>query len=86
MTIWLALTSFFVSFIGFGIRSLHTKNVAGNHYKMAALSALVLLSAEAVNFSFVARYGLIVIIPAGAGAALGVIVSMWLHNYFVRNK
>ncbi len=79
-------TAFFVSLVAVGLRGLQHKNVAGDHYRMIALTCYLIVLGDALTVLFVVHQGIWITIPAGTGAAIGMVTTTYLHNLWSRKK
>lgn len=74
------LLIFAVSFTRIALRGFQTKNIHGNHYRTAFCLSWFMTATEIFVVSAIAIDGWACFFPVALGGALGVIVSMWLHN------
>lgn len=79
--IWMA---FVVALIGIGMRGFQHKNVIGSHYKLIGSFAYLIVLMEGVSVLFIVKGGLWITIPAGIGAAIGMMSSTYIHDRWVR--
>lgn len=85
--IWLQMfLGFIASMIGIGFRAFQTKNMAGNHKRLAAFTCYLIAAADIGSISLIAHNGWIMWLPIGTGGAIGVVTSMTLHDKFVKPK
>lgn len=79
-------TAFVVSLIGIGMRGFQHKNVVGSHYKLIAVCSYLIIFCDALTALFVVKVGILITIPAGTGAAIGMVLSTWLHDTYIKRK
>jgi hypothetical protein len=80
------LSAFVVSLIGVGMRGFQHKNVVGSHYKLIAACSYLIVICDALAALFVVKVGILCTIPAGTGAAIGMVTSTWLHDTYIRKS
>lgn len=80
------LISFLVSLIGVGMRGFQHKNVIGSHYKLIAVCSYLIVIGDALTALFVVKVGILVTIPAGTGAAIGMVLSTWIHDTYIKER
>jgi hypothetical protein len=84
---WLQmLLGFIASMIGVGFRAFQTKNMMGNHKRLAAFTCYLIAGADIGSITLIAHNGWSMWLPLGTGAAIGVVASMTLHDKFVKPK
>ena len=75
-----------VSFITVGLKGFQHKNVIGGHLKMVVVTSYCHAVCDVVLVGLVVKSGLDVAIAVGTGAALGMLVSILLHDRFLNPK
>lgn len=80
------LVAFCVSFLAVGLKGFQHKNVIGNHYKLTFVTSLLMQCGEVTSVGLIVKNAWTVAIPLGLGASLGMVVSMFLHDRFVKGK
>lgn len=85
--LWLELVlGFFSSFAFIALRTVQTKNVAGDHERLAVVTSYLMTASEFISFGLFLRNGWIMFLPCGTGAAAGVVCAMRLHRRFVKPR
>lgn len=78
--------SFTVTFIAVFLKGFQHKNVIGGHLKMVAVTSYAMAFFEVVAVSLVVKQGVSIAWSAGTGAALGMVVSILLHDKLFGKK
>lgn len=87
MVSWYILaSSLAASFIAVGLRGFQQKNVQGNHYKLVFLTSYGIAAGDVVSIGFIAKFGWIMAFTTGTGAALGMVLAMWMHDRYVGQR
>ncbi len=86
LSLYVVLTSMLASFVAVGLRGFQQKNVQGDHYKLVWFTSYGICIGDAVSIGYIAKFGLIMALPAGTGAATGMVLAMWLHNRYVTKR
>jgi hypothetical protein len=86
ITWYIAISSVLASFVSVGLRGFQQKNVQGNHYRLVFVTSYGIVAGDVVTIGFAAKYGWIMALPAGTGAAMGMVMAMWLHNRYIGSK
>jgi len=68
------------------MRGLQQQNVIHGNYKMAATMPFLIAIGEVASVLFVVNNGWASIPFVGAGGAFGIVLSMWTHRKFRRDK
>ena len=79
-------TALSVSFVSVFLKGFQHKNVNGNHYRLVALFSYIMATMDVIMIGLISKNGFEVAIPCGTGATLGIVISMYLHNRFVKPK
>lgn len=77
---------FAVALCTVGLKGFQHKNVQHNHYKLVGVTSFLMAVGDVASVGLIIHNGWWSIIPAGAGAAIGMLGSMWLHERLVRPK
>lgn len=85
-SVWQCWLAFLVSLIGVGMRGFQHKNVIGSHYRLIAACSYLIVICDALTASFAVKVSIWLTIPAGTGAAIGMVFTCWLHDTYVKNK
>ena len=80
------LIQFVVVFAMVALKGFQYKNIQGNHYKLVAATSFLMAASEVIAVGLIVTNGGWSILPAGAGATLGIVSSMWAHDRLVKNK
>lgn len=85
--LWLELAlGFSSSFLFIGLRTVQTKNIAGDHERLAFVTSYFMTATEFISVGLFIRNGWIMFTPTATGAALGIVCAMKLHKRFVKPK
>lgn len=79
-----SIASFASTFCMLFLKGLQYQNIVGGHYKATFLVAFALVSAEVLLFALVATHGLVTLVPASLGGAIGSVLSMYVHRKYMR--
>lgn len=71
------------SFVSVGLKGFQHKNVIGDHYKLVFVTSYLMSAIDVLLIGLIVKGGLVMAIPAGTGAACGMMTAMWLHRKFV---
>lgn len=82
----LYLASFLVSFTYIFLKGWQHKCVIGNHFRSAGAIAFIMGAMEVVSVSVIVKGGWGMAITMGAGAALGIVSAMKLHDRMYGSK
>ncbi len=80
---WLACVASFVSVF---LKGFQHKNVIGGHYRLVFFTSYAMAVTDVVVVGIIVKGGWAVAIPSGTGAALGMVLSMYLHDRFISGK
>lgn len=84
---WYVLAmSLVASFVSVGLRGFQQKNVQGNHYKLVFFTSYGIAIGDVATIGFIAKYGWIMAATTGTGAAIGMVLAMWMHDRFVGQR
>lgn len=75
-----------VSFASVFIKGFQHKNIAGNHYKLVFFTSYAMAISDVLLVGLIAKNGWAIAFPCGTGAAFGIVLSMYIHNRFVKPK
>lgn len=78
--------SIVASFLTVFFKGLQYKNVNGGHYKLVFINSYLMSAAEVLTITLVVKGGWAIAITSGIGGSVGMILSMWLHDKFVRKR
>jgi hypothetical protein len=78
--------SFVVTFVTVFLKGFQHKNVIGGHLKMIALTSYAMAFFDVIAVSVIVKQGMSVAWSAGTGAALGMLVSVLLHDKIFGKK
>lgn len=71
------------TFVTIFLRGFQHKNVIGNHYKLVFVTSYLIAVGDVLSVGWILKGGWGLMIPCGTGAALGMVLSMWVHKRFV---
>ena len=77
------LIQFLVALCTVALKGFQYKNVQGNHYKLVGITSFLMAAGDVASVGLIVSNGWWSIIPAGAGAALGMLSSMFLHERYL---
>lgn len=80
------IVGFAVSVLSMGMRVLQTKNVTGQHYKLAVVTSWGLSVLYAANVFLLVDHGWWMVIPTGMGSSLGGVLAMYFHDKYIGKK
>jgi hypothetical protein len=83
--IWFLLLSVLTSFVSAFVKNFQTKNVAGDHKKLAFVTAYAYAALDVATVALIIRGGWIIALTSGTGAAFGVIAAMHVHGKVVKS-
>lgn len=75
--------AFITTLISVGLKGFQHKNVIGNHYRLVFITSYLMAVADVLIIGIIVRGGWIICFASGSGAAIGMIISIWLHNKYV---
>ena len=78
--------SFALTFVSVFLKGLQYKNVIGGHLRMVAVTAYAMAFMDVVSVALVVHGGWTLALSAGAGASLGMITSIKLHDSIFKRK
>lgn len=82
----LYLGSIAASFLTVFLKGLQYKNVNGGHYRLVFINSYFMSAAEVLTITLVVKGGWVIAITSGIGGSIGMILSMWLHDKFIRRS
>jgi hypothetical protein len=74
------------SFLTVFFKGLQYKNVNGGHYKLVFINSYFMNAADVLTITLVVKGGWAIAITSGIGGSIGMILSMWLHDRFIRKS
>ncbi len=74
------------SFLTVFLKGLQHKNVNGGYYKLVFINTYFMAAAEVLTVTLVVKGGWYIAITSGIGGSVGMILSMWLHDRFIKRK
>ncbi len=80
------ILAFAVSFVSVFLKGFQHKNVIGNHYRLVAVTSYAMAVSDVTFVGLAAKNGFEIAMPCGTGAALGMVLSMYLHNRFIKPR
>ncbi len=80
------LLQFIISLCTVALKGFQYKNVQGNHYKLVGITSFLMAAGDVISVGLIVHNGWLSIIPAGAGAAIGMLGSMWIHSRLIPTK
>ena len=80
------VTAFLISFISVFLKGFQHQNVIGGHYRWAFYLSYGMALADVAIINFAVAKGWLLAIPMGTGAALGIVISMWLHRRYLKKE
>lgn len=81
-----AVAAFFVAIVSVGLRGFQHKSIAANQYKQMAMFCYLIVLADALSVLFVVKQGILITVPAGLGAVVGILSSTYAHNRWFNKK
>lgn len=78
------LLQFVVALCTVGLKGFQHKNVQYNHYKLVGVTSFLMAVGDVASVGLIVHNGWWSIIPAGAGAAIGMVGSMLLHDRLLK--
>ena len=82
----LYVASVFASFVSVFVKIFQTKNVIGDHYKLAFGTSYIVAILDVVTIMFIVEGGWWVALTSGTGAAFGVVTAMKFHDKVVNRE
>lgn len=80
------LAMFAASCLSVFCRGIQQQNVIGGHYAAAGLTSFGIAIADVAVVLGVVSTGMDSVVPVGAGGAIGVTASMWIHRRMVSGR
>ena len=80
------LIAFSASFCAVFLKGFQHQNVIGGHYRLAFIFSYGMAVAEVAVVTSVVGGGWSTVLPIGTGAAFGIVLSMYSHRRFVKEK
>jgi CHASE2 domain-containing sensor protein len=77
------LVQFLVALATVALKGFQYKNVQGNHYRLVGITSFLMAAGDVVSVGLIVHNGWWSIIPAGVGASLGMVGSMWVHDRYI---
>lgn len=74
------LLSFITTFVAVALKGFQHKNVIGNHLKSIVITSYFMAVADVAATLIIISTGWTIALSAGSGAALGMLVSIKLHD------
>ena len=74
------------AFVAVGLRGFQQKNVQGNHYRLVFITSYGIAAGDVLTIGFIAKYGWIMAFATGTGAAIGMVLAMWMHDRYVGRR
>lgn len=81
---WLYVLGFIVPMVTIFFKVLQQQNVIHGRKGLAATTSFVMSALDIAMIGLVVNNGWHLLLPAGCGGALGVVLSMYLHPYLLR--
>ena len=75
-----------LTFIAVFLKGFQHKNVIGGHLTLIAITSYLMVFFDVLTISMVLKQGWTIAFSAGTGGALGMIMSIKIHDKFVKNK
>jgi hypothetical protein len=82
----LYVASVLTSFISVFVKIFQTKNVMGNHQKLAFFTSYGVAVLDVATINFIIEGGWIIAVTSGTGAAFGVVAAMRVHDRFIGGR
>lgn len=76
LALTLALLSVFV-------KGFQHKNIQGNHYRLIFVTSYIMAITDVLMISLVVQKGWTICFATGSGAAIGMLLSLWVHSKVV---
>lgn len=76
----MGLACFLVSLVTVGLKGFQHKNVIGGHLKLIALTSYLMAVGDVATVGLIVKGGWGVVLYTGTGAALGMVISVKLHD------
>lgn len=87
MTGWVPYAAAFAgTFVSVGLKGFQHKNVIANLYLHTFLTSYGMAFMDVLLIGLIAKSGWSIAFASGTGAALGMVVAMWLHNKMLGGK
>lgn len=77
------LIQFVVVLFTVALKGFQYKNVQGNHYRLVGITSFLMAAGDVISIGLIVNNGWWSILPAGAGASIGILGSMWIHDRVV---
>ncbi len=82
---WLPhIQAFLVTLVSVGLKGFQHKNVIGGHLKLIVVTSYLMAVADVLLVGLVVSNGWKVAFASGTGAALGMLISVTMHDRFVK--
>jgi hypothetical protein len=78
--------AFFLSAFTVGLKGFQHKNVIGNHYRLVWVTSVFMAFGDVLTIGLIVKTGWSLALPIGVGAALGMVISMWAHNRYIKPR
>lgn len=78
------LVAGFVSFCSVFLKGFQHKNVIGNYYKLVFITSYLMAVCDVLVIGIIVKSGWSVAFACGTGAAFGMVVSMYIHDRFIK--
>jgi len=76
------LVQFLIMLVYVFLKGFQHQNVIGGKYLSAAILSYLMAGFEVACITFVVKQGWYSVIPVGTGAALGIVLSMYMYRRF----
>lgn len=80
------LIQFGVSFLAVFLKGFQHQNVIGGKFKSAFMISYIMAVFEVAVITLMVKTGWLSVIPVGTGAALGIVLSMYIYRKFDNKK
>ncbi len=80
------LIQFGVSFLAVFLKGFQHQNVIGGKFKSAFIISYIMAVFEVAVITLMVKTGWLSIIPVGTGAAIGIVLSMYIYRKFDNKK
>lgn len=85
-SLWVYITSLLASFVVVGLKGFQHKNVIAGHIKSVALTSYFMAAGDVLLVSLIVKGGWAIALTSGTGAALGMVLSIKLHDRLFKAK
>lgn len=86
MDAWFYLTSILASILTVGLKGFQHKNVIHGHIKAVAITSYLMAAADVLLISLIIKGGWPIALTSGTGAAIGMVLSIKLHDHIFKDK